>query len=58
MRRRRRWVLLAILLVVTGVLLVLQVLKVLGGVVGFAEYLIVVALVLILFGAVLLRRSD
>jgi hypothetical protein len=58
MRRGRRWVLLAILLVVTGAILLLQVFKVLAGVVGFAEYLIVVAIVLVLFGLTLLRRSG
>lgn len=56
MRLGRRRVLLAILLIVTGVVVLLQVFKVLAGVVGVAEYLIVIALVIVLFGLALLRK--
>jgi hypothetical protein len=55
-RLGRRRVLLAILLIVTGAVVLLQVFKVLAGVVGIAEYLIVIALVIVLFGLALLRK--
>ncbi len=54
-RLGRWWVLLAILLIVTGVLALLQVFKVLAGVVSLAEYLIVIALVIVLLGLAMLR---
>jgi hypothetical protein len=55
-RLGRRRALLAILLIVTGAVVMLQVFKVLAGVVGVAEYLIVVGLVIVLFGLALLRK--
>ena len=55
MRLGRRGILLAILLIVIGVVVLLQVFKVLAGVVGVAEYLIVIALVIVLFGLAMLR---
>lgn len=56
--RQRRWFLVALLLVVTGMVLLLQAFKILGGVVGLAEYLVVAAIILVLFGVALLRRPD
>lgn len=55
MRLGRRRALLAILLIVTGVVVLLQIFKVLAGVLGVAEYLVVIALVIVLFGVAMLR---